>query len=384
MVYTLLEDRSRWEEVCADPELVFNAVEETLRFRGPIRGLNRMTTRDCESRRREDSKRRAAVLDGLVREPRRIALRGARSVRPHRPRITDHLAFGKWTHFCIGAPLARFEGRIALEPLITRVPGMRLAERDRVGPEPDHPGAGGGSSSSGTSSETVRGDQGLQPAREAPDVADEFFHAHWRTVHADHALKLTTLRRYIQAHRIDADVPGFARSPYAGIAEVWWDDLAAAGAVADDPDYVNGAQPDEPTFIDMPRLANVFTEERVLEPGPDARPDEPEVALLLMLKRTAGVPLAEFRSQRLAEAEATLTAFPRARRVVVSRTLRETYAEAGEPTYDGVAELSWPDRRAYERDWGERGGALTAAVLAFCDEERTHSHLADENRVIWP
>ena len=88
-----------------------------------------------------------------------------------------------------------------------------------------------------------------------PDVADAFFHEHWRTVHAGHARKLTTLRRYIQAHRIDADVPGFARSPYAGIAEVWWDDLAAAAAVADDPDYVNGAQPDEPTFIDMPRLA---------------------------------------------------------------------------------------------------------------------------------
>jgi cytochrome P450 len=46
----------------------------------------------------------------------------------NRPRLTDHLAFGKWTHFCIGAPLARLEARIALEQLVTRVPGMRLAQ----------------------------------------------------------------------------------------------------------------------------------------------------------------------------------------------------------------------------------------------------------------
>jgi uncharacterized protein (TIGR02118 family) len=216
-----------------------------------------------------------------------------------------------------------------------------------------------------------------------PDVSGEFFHEHWRTVHAAHAKKITTLRRYIQAHRIDADVPGFARSPYEGIAEVWWDDLDAAGAVRDDPDYVDNAQPDEPTFIDMRTLAHVLTEERVVQPGPDVVRDEPEVKLLLMLKRRAELALEDFRARWPAEAEVALTAFPHARRVVVARTLPETYA-AGEPPYDGVAELSWPDRSTYERDWAGRGDALTAAVMALCDPARTHGHLADENRVIWP
>jgi uncharacterized protein (TIGR02118 family) len=218
-----------------------------------------------------------------------------------------------------------------------------------------------------------------------PDVSSEFFHEHWRTVHAEHAQKLTTLRRYIQAHRIDVEVAGFAQAPYEGIAEVWWDDLAAADLVATDPDYVNNAKVDEPSFIDMTRLANVLTEERPLRCGQDVTAAEPEVALLLLLKRRPDVALDEFRSRWPAETEVALSACPRASRVVTSMTILETYAGgAVEPVYDGVAELSWPDRALYEDDWSERGDAVTAAVMAFCDPARTHGHLAEENRVIWP
>ncbi|HEY1508941.1 MAG TPA: cytochrome P450 [Solirubrobacteraceae bacterium] len=128
MVYTLLEDRDRWEQVCADRKLIGRAVEETLRFRGPIRGLNRMTTRECElggvtipkGARLYWMVSSANLDEAHFDAPDRFDL--------HRPRITDHLAFGKWTHFCIGAPLARLEARIALEQLVTRVPGMRLAQ----------------------------------------------------------------------------------------------------------------------------------------------------------------------------------------------------------------------------------------------------------------
>jgi cytochrome P450 len=131
LVYQLLVDRSRWEEVCADPvELIPSAIEETLRFRGPIRGLNRMTTRDCELGGTKIPKgsrlywmpSSANLDEAKYEDPDRFDL--------HRPRISDHLAFGAWTHFCIGAPLVRLEGRIALERLTERLPGIRLAQQE--------------------------------------------------------------------------------------------------------------------------------------------------------------------------------------------------------------------------------------------------------------
>jgi cytochrome P450 len=38
-----------------------------------------------------------------------------------------HLAFGLGIHYCVGAPLARMEGRIALDALLRRLPNLRLA-----------------------------------------------------------------------------------------------------------------------------------------------------------------------------------------------------------------------------------------------------------------
>ena len=42
-------------------------------------------------------------------------------------RRSKQLGFGIWTHFCIGAPLARMEAQIGLEQLLTRIPDIRLA-----------------------------------------------------------------------------------------------------------------------------------------------------------------------------------------------------------------------------------------------------------------
>jgi cytochrome P450 len=78
VVEALLVDRSRWERLLADRSLVPGVVEETLRLSG------------------------------------------------------RHIAFGKWTHLCLGAPLARLEAKVAIEALLDRLPDLRFGPR---GPE---------------------------------------------------------------------------------------------------------------------------------------------------------------------------------------------------------------------------------------------------------
>ena len=50
----------------------------------------------------------------------------------NRENLSEHMAFGVERHFCIGAPLARVVGGIALETLARRLPGLRLVPDQKV------------------------------------------------------------------------------------------------------------------------------------------------------------------------------------------------------------------------------------------------------------
>jgi cytochrome P450 len=124
MVGYLLEDRSRWERVRADRSLVGVAVEETLRRRGSSKGLFRRATRDV--RLGDADIARGAIVHVLFAAANHDETRfpAPREFDLDRPK-GEHLAFGRWTHFCLGAPLARLEARVALNVLLDRVPGLR-------------------------------------------------------------------------------------------------------------------------------------------------------------------------------------------------------------------------------------------------------------------
>ncbi|MER5883018.1 cytochrome P450 [Streptomyces sp. NPDC001941] len=106
--------------------LLDGAVEEMLRYDGPVEtGTFRFATEPVAY---GDTvvPAGAAVLVGLAagsRDPARFADPDRFDIR-REPR--GHLGFGHGIHFCLGAPLARLEAKVALRSLLTRCPGLAL------------------------------------------------------------------------------------------------------------------------------------------------------------------------------------------------------------------------------------------------------------------
>ena len=124
----LLSHRPSWQAICSDTSLIPGAVEEALRFSTSIVCWRRRT-------------RAATVLQGvtipananvllalgaanydaqLFPEPERFDIR--------RPNASEHVSFGRGTHFCIGAPLARLQLMVLLEEIVRRYPTLALVE----------------------------------------------------------------------------------------------------------------------------------------------------------------------------------------------------------------------------------------------------------------
>lgn len=126
-VLALLRHPEQLERLRADPSLLNTAVEELLRFDGPIKVLNRWVVAETELRGRTISpgERVHLVLGAANRDPEKFAepdrLDIGRSPNPH-------VAFGKGIHACIGAQLARMETRIAVGAIVERLPRLELAE----------------------------------------------------------------------------------------------------------------------------------------------------------------------------------------------------------------------------------------------------------------
>jgi cytochrome P450 len=111
----------------AEPGLLENAVEELLRYDGPVEfGTWRFTTEPISvgGVRIPAGEPVLAVLAAADRDPARFA---EPDVLDLGRAATGHLALGHGIHFCIGAPLARLEGRIGFERLLARYPEAALA-----------------------------------------------------------------------------------------------------------------------------------------------------------------------------------------------------------------------------------------------------------------
>jgi cytochrome P450 len=110
-------------------------VEEALRFESPIKGDFRLARRTTEVG--GVTIRAGSVLmivNGAAnRDARRFAC--PHSFDPERTEAREHLAFGHGIHFCLGAALARAEGRITIEAMLDRTTDIRISEEHHGPPE---------------------------------------------------------------------------------------------------------------------------------------------------------------------------------------------------------------------------------------------------------
>ncbi|BBY81281.1 cytochrome P450 [Mycolicibacterium pulveris] len=111
-------------ELVEKPELIAGAVEEVLRYEPPVHNIARYVANDVEYHGQVIPAGSALLLmaGSANRDERKFDTPDAFDIH----RNANHLSFGRGTHFCLGASLARLEGRVALEEIIKRWPDWTI------------------------------------------------------------------------------------------------------------------------------------------------------------------------------------------------------------------------------------------------------------------
>jgi cytochrome P450 len=127
-IHTLLTHPDAMAELRAQPEIIASAVEELLRFSGPVATLTHRYAR-------EDAEvagcliPKGALVFGLVAAANRDEAQFEHADQVILTRSANrHLSFGEGGHYCVGASLARMEGAIAINDLVQRFPHLSLAQ----------------------------------------------------------------------------------------------------------------------------------------------------------------------------------------------------------------------------------------------------------------
>jgi cytochrome P450 len=126
-LYWLQRNPGARAELRANPALVPNWIEETLRYDNSTQLMARTATRDVELHGRKiRAGDKLLLLIGSANRDERV-FPDPDTYDIHRD-TSEHLSFGRGIHFCLGAALARLEARVSLEEVMRRIPGYRIDE----------------------------------------------------------------------------------------------------------------------------------------------------------------------------------------------------------------------------------------------------------------
>ena len=119
MLNILVDRPDLWQRLRDDRTLVESAIEETLRYDGPVQLLTRRATRDVEidGRKIHEGAQVAVSYAAANRDPAMFPDPDSFLLERENSR---HLGFGAGTHYCLGAPLARMEATIMLNAMLDR------------------------------------------------------------------------------------------------------------------------------------------------------------------------------------------------------------------------------------------------------------------------
>ena len=135
MIYRLLQNPDQLELVRQNPDLMMNAVEESLRYDAPVNGLFRTNVEEMDF-----------LGAHLPKDTKVLCMFGSANLDPEMwedpekfditrdyEKLKLHYSFGQGIHYCMGAPLARVEAKVALKLTLERLPNLRLTgEPDEI------------------------------------------------------------------------------------------------------------------------------------------------------------------------------------------------------------------------------------------------------------
>lgn len=128
----LMNNPEQKQLLLKDPARIQMAIEEILRYNGPAEVSNvRWATEDVEFRGKHIRQGDMLFISftSANRDPRQFTEPDTFDITRE---VNNHIAFGKGVHYCLGAPLARLEGEIAINSLLDRMPEIRLKTSDEL------------------------------------------------------------------------------------------------------------------------------------------------------------------------------------------------------------------------------------------------------------